>query len=292
MFVVLFVYVFGGAIVGPGLLVATSSTSCRASSPRPSCSARPTPASASPRTCRRASSTGCVPCRCTPPRSWWGAPCSDLLRNIFTFVIMLVVGLLVGFRLEGGLGTGLLATVLLLAFAYAFSWIQALIGLSVKSVEAANSAGLHLDVPDDVHLLGVRLHRVHAELAAADRRPQPVHDRHERHACALQRQGPGHRPVAVDRCGRSASPSCSRSCRSGSSPRPPGDSRPDLHRRPRRDQSGQRDHVVVGQVRAAVRLRGADRAPVGWSRGWPAPARSSPATSPAFSLPKVSITSE
>lgn len=70
-----------------------------------------------------------------------GRTVSDLMRNIFTFVIMLVVGLLVGFRLEGGLGTGLLATVLLLAFAYAFSWIQALIGLSVKSVEAANSAG-------------------------------------------------------------------------------------------------------------------------------------------------------
>ena len=70
-----------------------------------------------------------------------GRTFSDLLRNIFTFVIMLVVGLLVGFRLEGGLADGLIATMLLLAFAYAFSWIQALIGLSVKSVEAANSAG-------------------------------------------------------------------------------------------------------------------------------------------------------
>ena len=70
-----------------------------------------------------------------------GRTLSDLLRNVFTFVIMLVVGLLVGFRLEGGLLDGLIATLLLLAFAYAFSWIQALIGLSVKSVEAANSAG-------------------------------------------------------------------------------------------------------------------------------------------------------
>ena len=70
-----------------------------------------------------------------------GRTFSDLLRNIFTFVMMLVVGLLVGFRLEGGLLDGLIATLLLLAFAYAFSWIQALIGLSVKSVEAANSAG-------------------------------------------------------------------------------------------------------------------------------------------------------
>ena len=70
-----------------------------------------------------------------------GRTVSDLMRNLFTFVIMLAVGLLVGFRLEGGPGTGLVATMLLLGFAYAFSWIQAYIGLSVKSVEAANSAG-------------------------------------------------------------------------------------------------------------------------------------------------------
>ena len=35
----------------------------------------------------------------------------------------------------------LVATLLLLGFSYAFSWLQAWIGLSVKSVEAANSAG-------------------------------------------------------------------------------------------------------------------------------------------------------
>lgn len=70
-----------------------------------------------------------------------GRTVSDLIRNTFTFGIMLVVGLLVGFRLEGGLWNSLLATLLLLAFAFAFSWIQALIGLTAKSVEAANSAG-------------------------------------------------------------------------------------------------------------------------------------------------------
>ncbi|MHB1138957.1 MAG: ABC transporter permease [Microthrixaceae bacterium] len=70
-----------------------------------------------------------------------GRTFSDLLRNIFTFVIMLLVGFLVGFRLEGGLIDAALATLLLLMFAFAFSWIQAFIGLSVKSVEAANSAG-------------------------------------------------------------------------------------------------------------------------------------------------------
>ena len=51
----------------------------RASSPRPSCSARPSPASASPRTCRRASSTACGRCRCTSRRCSIGRTVSDLV---------------------------------------------------------------------------------------------------------------------------------------------------------------------------------------------------------------------
>jgi ABC transporter DrrB family efflux protein len=70
-----------------------------------------------------------------------GRTVSDLIRNIISFVVMLAVAFLVGFRFEGTLLEALAATALLLFFSYAFSWIQALIGLSVSSVEAANSAG-------------------------------------------------------------------------------------------------------------------------------------------------------
>ena len=70
-----------------------------------------------------------------------GRTMSDMVRNVLTFLVMLGVSFLIGFRFEGGLAKGLLATALLLGFSYSFSWIQALIGLSVKSVEAANSAG-------------------------------------------------------------------------------------------------------------------------------------------------------
>jgi ABC-2 type transport system permease protein len=70
-----------------------------------------------------------------------GRSISDLLRNVFTFIVMFVVGYAVGFRIEGSVLAAIGATVLLLAFSYSFTWIQALIGLSVKSVEAANSAG-------------------------------------------------------------------------------------------------------------------------------------------------------
>ena len=70
-----------------------------------------------------------------------GRTISDLARNILTFLVMLLVAFAIGFRFEGGLLRGVLATGLLLAFSYSFSWIQAYIGLSVGSVEAANSAG-------------------------------------------------------------------------------------------------------------------------------------------------------
>jgi ABC-2 type transport system permease protein len=70
-----------------------------------------------------------------------GRTVSDLLRNVFTFVVMLVIAFAIGFRFEGGLADAMLATLLLLLFSYALSWVQAAIGLSVGSVEAANSAG-------------------------------------------------------------------------------------------------------------------------------------------------------
>lgn len=70
-----------------------------------------------------------------------GRTISDVLRNVITFVVMFAVALMVGFRVEGTYAEAALATLLLFGFSYAFCWIQAWIGLSVKSVEAANSAG-------------------------------------------------------------------------------------------------------------------------------------------------------
>jgi len=66
---------------------------------------------------------------------------ADLVRNVFIVVIMSVCGLIVGWRIENGLWDALLAYVLLLAFGYAFSWIGAVIGLSVGNAETANIAG-------------------------------------------------------------------------------------------------------------------------------------------------------
>jgi ABC-2 type transport system permease protein len=70
-----------------------------------------------------------------------GRTLSDVARNVLTFAVMFVVAFAIGFRIEGTLAEALFATFLLFAFSYAFSWVQALIGLSAGSVEAANSAG-------------------------------------------------------------------------------------------------------------------------------------------------------
>ncbi|MGH7698067.1 MAG: ABC transporter permease [Candidatus Dormibacteria bacterium] len=70
-----------------------------------------------------------------------GRTVADLGRNLFSFVVMLGVGFAVGFRPGGGVGNFILAMAVLTGFSFAFSWVSAFIGLAVRSVEAAQSAG-------------------------------------------------------------------------------------------------------------------------------------------------------
>ncbi len=66
---------------------------------------------------------------------------SDLIRNTFTVFVMWSVGLLVGFRPQGPVLNWFAAAALLLFTSFAFSWISATIGLLVKTPEAVQSAG-------------------------------------------------------------------------------------------------------------------------------------------------------
>jgi ABC-2 type transport system permease protein len=70
-----------------------------------------------------------------------GRTVADLGRNLFTVVIMLIVGFLVGFRPQGTVFEFMLGILVLMGFSFAFSWISAFIGLMVRSVEAAQSGG-------------------------------------------------------------------------------------------------------------------------------------------------------
>jgi ABC-2 type transport system permease protein len=70
-----------------------------------------------------------------------GRTTSDLVNNLVVMAVMIGVGLAVGWRTSNGALPVLFGVVLLLLFSYVFSWISAAIGLSVSSVEVANSAG-------------------------------------------------------------------------------------------------------------------------------------------------------
>ena len=70
-----------------------------------------------------------------------GRTLSDMVRNTFVVIVMWSVGLLVGFRPDGPVIAWFAAAGILLLTSFAFSWISATIGLLVSSVEAAQSAG-------------------------------------------------------------------------------------------------------------------------------------------------------
>jgi ABC-type multidrug transport system permease subunit len=70
-----------------------------------------------------------------------GRTTSDLVNNGFVVVVMSLTGLLVGWRIRSSVPEAVLGLAILLLFAYSLSWVSALIGLTVRSVEVANSAG-------------------------------------------------------------------------------------------------------------------------------------------------------
>ncbi|MGV9883478.1 ABC transporter permease [Streptomyces sp. NPDC003006] len=71
-----------------------------------------------------------------------GRTIADLVQTALTLLVLAIVALLVGWRAHEGVGKALGAFGLLLLLGYAFTWVGALIGLSVRTPEAATSGGL------------------------------------------------------------------------------------------------------------------------------------------------------
>ncbi|NUK65959.1 ABC transporter permease [Streptomyces lunaelactis] len=71
-----------------------------------------------------------------------GRTLADLVQTALTLVVLAVVALIVGWRTHENIGSVLAGFALLLLLGYAVSWIGALIGLSVRTPEAATSGGL------------------------------------------------------------------------------------------------------------------------------------------------------
>jgi ABC-2 type transport system permease protein len=76
-----------------------------------------------------------------------GRTASDVVYNLLSIIIMSLTGLLVGWRIRGSMLDALGAFLLLLLFAYAFSWVMGYVGLLVPSVEVINNASFMVIMP-------------------------------------------------------------------------------------------------------------------------------------------------
>jgi ABC-2 type transport system permease protein/oleandomycin transport system permease protein len=70
-----------------------------------------------------------------------GRTVADLVRNVFVVLLMIVVGMAVGFRFHNGFLPAVAAVFVALLLGYALSWVFALIGLTVADPETAQLAG-------------------------------------------------------------------------------------------------------------------------------------------------------
>lgn len=76
-----------------------------------------------------------------------GRTLADMVRNLFVIILMVAIGFLVGFRVHTN-AWGLLAAMgLMLAFGFALSWLFALIGMATANAESAQAASFPILLP-------------------------------------------------------------------------------------------------------------------------------------------------
>lgn len=76
-----------------------------------------------------------------------GRTSGDLFINAVSLVVMMATGFIVGWRIRSSPLEALGAIALLLLFAYAFSWVMAFIGMSVRSPEVINNVSFLILFP-------------------------------------------------------------------------------------------------------------------------------------------------
>jgi ABC transporter DrrB family efflux protein len=148
MFVLLFVYVFGGAVTGslpagvsyvdfllPGIFV--QSATFRASQTAVGLS--------------QDLERGVIDRFRSMPMArsavLLGRTLADVVRNVAIIALMIGVGYLVGFRFTGGVAGALGCIAIVALYGLALSWIFAFVALTVKGAEAAQSAGFVVTFP-------------------------------------------------------------------------------------------------------------------------------------------------
>ena len=76
-----------------------------------------------------------------------GRTASDIVYNMISVTVMSLTGLLVGWRIRTSLLEAVGGFLLLLLFAYAFSWVMAYVGMLVPSPEVVNNASFIVIFP-------------------------------------------------------------------------------------------------------------------------------------------------
>lgn len=71
----------------------------------------------------------------------------DLVINALSMTVMIATGLIVGWRIKSSPLEAIAAIALLLLFAYAFSWVMAFLGMSVRGPEVINNASFLILFP-------------------------------------------------------------------------------------------------------------------------------------------------
>jgi ABC transporter DrrB family efflux protein len=76
-----------------------------------------------------------------------GRTLSDVANNVLVIVVMALTGLVVGWRIRTSVLEALGGFLLLIVFAYAFSWVMAYVGLLAPSPEVVNNAAFVVIFP-------------------------------------------------------------------------------------------------------------------------------------------------
>ena len=115
----------------------------------------------------------------------WSHVLTSLVANLISLVVVVGVALLMGFRSGAGVLAWLAIAGILILFTLALTWIAVIPGLSAKSADGVERVLLPAHLPA-VHQLGLRAHPHHARPGARLRRapagdvhrqrdPRPVH---------------------------------------------------------------------------------------------------------------------
>jgi ABC transporter DrrB family efflux protein len=76
-----------------------------------------------------------------------GRTTADLVRDLFVILLMCVVGFIIGWRIGTNVWGFLGAILLILAFAYSLCWVFAFVGLTVRDPETAQAASFPILAP-------------------------------------------------------------------------------------------------------------------------------------------------